>query len=305
MWPDAREQRRSPFGEREALAPPDGRCSRSSSPRRSRWPASCSSRGRSSASPSRRRRRASRPGRARAARLLEERDRALAALKELEFDHRTGKVSDADYRRAVGRLRAEAAAALQASTSKRVGRAGRAARGDAPECSNCGAEVPRKAASPPVWAAMHEPAVRGRGGSLGLPGRPSRPAAHGDGDRAGVGGVILKAGGVWAWGVVALLVAAVPSSFRPGDRGKVNDFRYRAGPRSRSLLPFVAAARSRSLLARRELAGSRPTGAASTSILAEPCTRTTKAGREGRSDGPRGRRRAHPGEGGRDRDPDP
>ncbi|MFL5970727.1 MAG: hypothetical protein ACJ74L_14120, partial [Gaiellaceae bacterium] len=29
--------------------------------------------------------------------LAEERDRALAALKELEFDHRTGKVSDEDY----------------------------------------------------------------------------------------------------------------------------------------------------------------------------------------------------------------
>src|SRR5438874_10617542 len=30
--------------------------------------------------------------------LAEERDRALEALKELEFDHRTGKVSDGDYR---------------------------------------------------------------------------------------------------------------------------------------------------------------------------------------------------------------
>jgi hypothetical protein len=47
-------------------------------------------------------------------RLEEERDRALAALKELEFDHRTGKVSDEDYRSAVRQLRAEAAAALKA-----------------------------------------------------------------------------------------------------------------------------------------------------------------------------------------------
>lgn len=47
-------------------------------------------------------------------RLAEERDRALLALKELEFDHRTGKVSDADYRASVGVLRAEAAAALRA-----------------------------------------------------------------------------------------------------------------------------------------------------------------------------------------------
>jgi hypothetical protein len=48
------------------------------------------------------------------ARLAEERDRALAALKELEFDHRTGKISDSDYRGALGPLRAEAAAALRA-----------------------------------------------------------------------------------------------------------------------------------------------------------------------------------------------
>ena len=46
--------------------------------------------------------------------LAEERDRALAALKELEFDHRTGKLSDADYRELVGAYRRRAAAALQA-----------------------------------------------------------------------------------------------------------------------------------------------------------------------------------------------
>jgi hypothetical protein len=46
--------------------------------------------------------------------LLEARDRALAALKELEFDHRTGTISDEDYRRLVGPLRRAAANALQA-----------------------------------------------------------------------------------------------------------------------------------------------------------------------------------------------
>ena len=46
--------------------------------------------------------------------LLEERDRALSALRELEFDHRTGTVSDDDYRAQVGALRRDAAAALQA-----------------------------------------------------------------------------------------------------------------------------------------------------------------------------------------------
>jgi hypothetical protein len=46
--------------------------------------------------------------------LVEERDRALAALKELEFDHRTGKVTDSDYRALVGPLRRRAAEALRA-----------------------------------------------------------------------------------------------------------------------------------------------------------------------------------------------
>ena len=46
--------------------------------------------------------------------LAEERDRALAALKELEFDHRTGKVNDEDYRSLVGPLRRRAAEALHA-----------------------------------------------------------------------------------------------------------------------------------------------------------------------------------------------
>ena len=46
--------------------------------------------------------------------LVEERDRALATLKELEFDHRTGKVSDEDYRATVGPLRRRAAETLRA-----------------------------------------------------------------------------------------------------------------------------------------------------------------------------------------------
>ncbi len=57
-----------------------------------------------------------RPGEAEQRRLAlaEERDRALAALKELEFDHRTGKVSDEDYRQLVGVLRQRAAQTLPA-----------------------------------------------------------------------------------------------------------------------------------------------------------------------------------------------
>ena len=45
--------------------------------------------------------------------LSEERDRALAALKELEFDHRTGKITEDDYRSQVGPLRRSAAGALR------------------------------------------------------------------------------------------------------------------------------------------------------------------------------------------------
>ena len=46
--------------------------------------------------------------------LIEERDHALGALKELEFDHRTGKIDDIDYRAMVVPLRRAAASALQA-----------------------------------------------------------------------------------------------------------------------------------------------------------------------------------------------
>lgn len=45
--------------------------------------------------------------------LAEERDRALAALKELEFDHRTGKISDSDYRALIGPLRQRAVETLR------------------------------------------------------------------------------------------------------------------------------------------------------------------------------------------------
>jgi len=60
--------------------------------------------------------------------LQEERDRALGALKELEFDHRTGKVSDDHSRCQVGALRRRAAEALRAldpERSKERVRAGR------------------------------------------------------------------------------------------------------------------------------------------------------------------------------------
>ena len=63
---------------------------------------------------------------------LEARDRALAALKELEFDHRTGTISDEDYRQLVGPLRQEVARALRALD------AGEEARGAAGEGGGAG-----------------------------------------------------------------------------------------------------------------------------------------------------------------------
>lgn len=51
----------------------------------------------------------------------EARDRALAALKELEADHRSGKLTDDDYRGVVGALRRDAAEALRAVDRVREG----------------------------------------------------------------------------------------------------------------------------------------------------------------------------------------
>jgi hypothetical protein len=63
-------------------------------------------------------------------RLAEERDRTLAALKELEFDHRTGKISEEDYRALVGPLRRQAAEALRALEPKATAEERRAKRED-------------------------------------------------------------------------------------------------------------------------------------------------------------------------------
>lgn len=54
--------------------------------------------------------------------LAEARDRALASLSELEFDHRSGRVSDEEYRALVGPLRRDAAEALRALGPERQGR---------------------------------------------------------------------------------------------------------------------------------------------------------------------------------------
>lgn len=52
--------------------------------------------------------------------VAEARDAALQALSELEFDHRTGAVSDEDYRAQVGELRRNVAQALDAAREARA-----------------------------------------------------------------------------------------------------------------------------------------------------------------------------------------
>ena len=83
--------------------------------------------------------------------LSEERDRALAALKELEFDHRTGKVSDEDYRQLVGPLRRRAAETLRALEPRAEARHEPV---DMPQTPvpRCGAELPTARASAPSAA---------------------------------------------------------------------------------------------------------------------------------------------------------
>ena len=114
LWPDAREERRLADRYGQLRARCDGRRARAGRRARGRRRSSPSP-GRSSASPRRRVTGSwNRAPRAAPAELVEQRDRALAALKELEFDHRTGKVTDEDYRERVGPLRRAAADALRA-----------------------------------------------------------------------------------------------------------------------------------------------------------------------------------------------
>jgi hypothetical protein len=101
-----------------------------------------------------------------------------------------------------------------------------------PECSACGGEVPE--ASRFCLQCGHplgEPGAAPAGRGFGLPRRvPTLAPLTVAAVALAIGAVILFAGGVWAWGVVALLGAAV-LVLLPGriDRRHVNDLRFRAG----------------------------------------------------------------------------
>ena len=77
-----------------------------------------------------------------------ERPDALLALRDLDFDFRTGKIAEEDYAPLRGRLMAEAAAALQADAASQSGldaeieaavRAAREKKRDGSACPKCGA----------------------------------------------------------------------------------------------------------------------------------------------------------------------
>ena len=51
----------------------------------------------------------------------EAKDRALVALRELEADHRAGRVSDDDYRTVIGAVRRDAAEALRTLDGMQAG----------------------------------------------------------------------------------------------------------------------------------------------------------------------------------------
>jgi hypothetical protein len=105
--------------------------------------------------------------------LAEERDRVLAALKELEFDHRTGKVSDEDYRALVGPLRAQAAELLRALEPQAAER-GRLPR-PLPGHDGVMVEAPPPPA-PPGEPGPPEPAPQPPPEPMPTPGEPPTPA---------------------------------------------------------------------------------------------------------------------------------
>lgn len=100
-----------------------------------------------------------------------------------------------------------------------------------PECSWCSSQVPEGSrfcleCGRPLAATGEAPGSgqrRGLPGELSVPGSLTLVAVL-----VAIGGIVLLAGGVWAWGVVALLVAAVLVLLPVGvDRRSVVDFRMR------------------------------------------------------------------------------
>jgi len=71
------------------------------------------------------------------------RSQAVDALRELEFDRQTGKISDADYEPLKARYTEQALAVMRAGNAPVCENCGPRPEQDADYCSNCGAAVIR------------------------------------------------------------------------------------------------------------------------------------------------------------------
>ena len=71
----------------------------------------------------------------------EERDAAVEALRDLEFEYQTGKISEEDYRAVRERLSLSAVDARRRAAGARAEDAGQAAGGAARACESCGTAV--------------------------------------------------------------------------------------------------------------------------------------------------------------------
>ncbi len=68
---------------------------------------------------------------------------AVDALRELEFDRQTGKISDADYGPLKARYTEQALAVMRAGNAPLCERCGPRPEADADYCSNCGGAILR------------------------------------------------------------------------------------------------------------------------------------------------------------------
>jgi ribosomal protein L40E len=66
---------------------------------------------------------------------------AVDALRELEFDRETGKISDSDYEPLKTRYTEQALAVMRAGSASVCGKCGPRPERDAEFCSNCGAAL--------------------------------------------------------------------------------------------------------------------------------------------------------------------
>ena len=66
---------------------------------------------------------------------------AVEALRELEFDRETGKISDSDYEPLKARYTAQALAVMRAGTAAVCEKCGPRPESDAQYCSNCGSAL--------------------------------------------------------------------------------------------------------------------------------------------------------------------